>query len=161
VILFNNIIQVGASADLDGTLPPVIELVAHAHAAQSGMGGLKAVQGNYSRLPVALESFTEKGLGPGDVTPSTGVGFDGFALFYQQRGRGTSIDLDEFRLMSNIPAHGEWEPKREGRPEVSGGISPSLRHIGNLLQAQDFEARLSDLDGYEPILTRGPTLRIA
>ena len=53
----------------------------HAHAAQSGMGGLEAIQGNYSRLAVALESFTEEGLGGGDVTRSTEVGFDGFALF--------------------------------------------------------------------------------
>ncbi len=43
VILFNNIVQVGASADLDGALPPVIEFVIHTHTAQSGMGGLKAV----------------------------------------------------------------------------------------------------------------------
>src|SRR5258708_35891136 len=43
VILFNNIVQVGASADLDSALPPVIEFVIHTHTAQSGMGGLKAV----------------------------------------------------------------------------------------------------------------------
>jgi hypothetical protein len=48
VILFNNIVLVGASADLDGALPPVIELVVHAHAAQSGMGGATA------RLRIAL-----------------------------------------------------------------------------------------------------------
>ena len=45
------------------------------------MGGFEAIQGNYSRLAVALESFTEEGLGGGDVTRSTEVGFDGFALF--------------------------------------------------------------------------------
>ena len=39
----------------------------------------KAIQGNYSRLAVALESLTEEGLGGGDVTRSTEVGFDGFA----------------------------------------------------------------------------------
>ena len=55
VILFDNIVQVGASADLDGIFRTVIELVVHAHAAQSGMGGLEAIQGNYSRLAVALE----------------------------------------------------------------------------------------------------------
>ena len=81
VILFDNIVQVGASADLDGIFPTVIELVIHAHAAQSGMGGLEAIQGNDSRLAVALESLTEEGLGGGDVTRSTEVGFDGFALF--------------------------------------------------------------------------------
>ena len=32
-------------------------------------------------LAVALESLTEEGLGGGDVTRSTEVGFDGFALF--------------------------------------------------------------------------------
>jgi hypothetical protein len=79
--LFDIIVQVGASADLDRIVPPVIELVIHAHAAQSGMGGLEAIQGNYSRLAVALESLTEEGLGGGDVTRSTEVGFDGFALF--------------------------------------------------------------------------------
>jgi hypothetical protein len=56
------------------------------------MGGFEAIQGNYSRLAVALESFTEEGLGGGDVTRSTEVGFDGFALFIKRRGRGTSID---------------------------------------------------------------------
>ena len=30
------------------------------------MGGLEAIQGNYSRLAVALESLTEEGLGGGD-----------------------------------------------------------------------------------------------
>ena len=58
----------------------VIEFVIHAHAAQSGMGGLEAIQGNYSRLAVAFESLTEEGLGGGDVTRSTEVGFGGFAL---------------------------------------------------------------------------------
>ena len=75
MILFDNIVQVGASADLDGIFPTVIELIIHAHAAQSGMGGLEAIQGNYSRgLAVALESLTEKGLGGGDVTRSTEIG---------------------------------------------------------------------------------------
>jgi hypothetical protein len=41
------------------------------------MTGLEAIQGNYSRLAVTLESFTEEGLGGGDVTRSTEVGFDG------------------------------------------------------------------------------------
>jgi hypothetical protein len=45
------------------------------------MGGFEAIQGNYSRLAVALESFAEEGLGGGDVTRSTEVGFDSFALF--------------------------------------------------------------------------------
>jgi hypothetical protein len=58
----------GQGADLDGIFPTVIELVIHAHAAQSGMGGLAAIQVNYSRLAVALESLTEEGLGSGDVT---------------------------------------------------------------------------------------------
>jgi hypothetical protein len=71
MVLFDYIVQVGASADLDGIIPTVIELVIHAHAAQSGMGGLKAIQGNYSRLAVAFESFTEEGPGGGDVTRST------------------------------------------------------------------------------------------
>src|SRR6266436_2274896 len=44
-------------------------------------GWVRTIQGNYSRLAVALESFTEEGLGGGDVTRSTEVGFDGFALF--------------------------------------------------------------------------------
>ena len=48
MILFDYIVQVGASADLDGIIPTVIELVIHAHAPQSGMGGLEAIQGNYS-----------------------------------------------------------------------------------------------------------------
>ena len=81
VILFDDVVQVGTISNLDGIVPTVIELVIHAHAPQSGMGGLEAIQGNYSRLAVALESFTEEGLGGGDVTRSTEVGFDGFALF--------------------------------------------------------------------------------
>jgi hypothetical protein len=56
------------------------------------MGGLEAIQGNYSRLAVALESPTEESLGGGNVARSTEVGFDGFALFINKRGRGTSID---------------------------------------------------------------------
>jgi hypothetical protein len=55
MILFENIVQVGAGADLDRIIPTVIELVIHAHAAPSGMGGLEAIQGDYSRLAVALE----------------------------------------------------------------------------------------------------------
>ena len=41
----------------------------------------KPIQGNYSRLAVALERFTEESLGGGNVARSTEVGFDGFALF--------------------------------------------------------------------------------
>src|SRR5271168_3644198 len=81
VILFDNVVQVGTVSNLDGIVPTVIEFIIHAHAPQSGMGGLEAIQGNYSPLAVALESFTEEGLGGGDVTRSTEVGFDGFALF--------------------------------------------------------------------------------
>src|SRR5260370_24177552 len=79
VILFDDVVQVGTISNLVGIVPTVIEFVIHAHAAQSRMGGLEAIQGNYSRLSVALESFTEKRLGGGDVTRSTEVGFDGFA----------------------------------------------------------------------------------
>ena len=81
MILFDDVVQVGTFSNLDGIVPTVIEFVIHAHAPQSGMGGLEAIQGNYSRLAVALESFTEEGLGGGDVTRSTQVGFDGFTLF--------------------------------------------------------------------------------
>ena len=81
MILFDDVVQVGTISNLDGMVPTVIEFVIHAHAPQSGMGGLEAIQGNHSRLAVALESFTEEGLGGGDVTRSTEVGFDGFALF--------------------------------------------------------------------------------
>jgi len=51
--------------------------------------GSKPSKGNYSRLAVAFESFTEEGLGGGDVTCSTDVGFDGFALFINS---ASSID---------------------------------------------------------------------
>jgi hypothetical protein len=92
VILFYDVVQVGTISNLDGIVPTVIEFVIHAHAPQSGMGGLEAIQGNYSRLAVALESFTEEGPGGGDVTRSTLGRIRRFCLFYQQRGRGTSID---------------------------------------------------------------------
>ena len=81
VILFDDVVQVGTISNLDRIVPTVIEFVIHAHAAQSGVGGLETIQGNYSRLAVAFESFTKEGLGGGDVTRSTEVGFDGFALF--------------------------------------------------------------------------------
>jgi hypothetical protein len=57
VILFDNVVQVGAVSNLDGTVPTIIELVIHTHAAQSGMGGLEAIQGNYSRLAVRLRAL--------------------------------------------------------------------------------------------------------
>ena len=57
VILFDDVVQVGTISNLDGIGPTVIELVIHAHAPQSGMGGLEAIQGNDSRLAVAFESF--------------------------------------------------------------------------------------------------------
>ena len=53
VILFDGVVQVGTISNLDGIVPTVIEFVIHAHAPQSGMGGLEAIQGNYSRLAVA------------------------------------------------------------------------------------------------------------
>jgi hypothetical protein len=67
VTLFDNVVQIETVSNLDGTVPTITEFVIHSHAAQSGMGGLKAIQGNYPRLAVALESFTEEGLGGGDV----------------------------------------------------------------------------------------------
>ena len=45
------------------------------------MAGLEAIQGNDSWLAVALESFTEEGLGGRDVTRSTEIGFDSVPLF--------------------------------------------------------------------------------
>ena len=92
VILFDDVVQVGTISNLDGTVPTVIEFVIHTHAAQSGMGGLEAIQGDYSRLAVALECLTEEGLGGGDITGSTLGRIRRFCLVYQQRGRGTSID---------------------------------------------------------------------
>ncbi len=68
VILFDDVVQVGTISNLDRIVPTVIEFAIHAHAPQSGVGGLEAIQGNYSRLAVAFESFTEEGLGGGDVT---------------------------------------------------------------------------------------------
>jgi DnaB-like helicase C terminal domain len=52
VILFDDVVQVGTISNVDGIVPTVIEFVIHAHAPQSGMGGLEAIQGNYSRLAV-------------------------------------------------------------------------------------------------------------
>jgi hypothetical protein len=54
VILFDDVVQVGTISNLDGIVPTVVEFVIHAHAAQSGMGEFEAIQGNYSRLAVAL-----------------------------------------------------------------------------------------------------------
>ena len=48
VILFDDVVQVGTISNLDGIVPTVIEFAIHAHTAQSGMGRLKAIQGNYS-----------------------------------------------------------------------------------------------------------------
>ena len=71
MILFDDVVQVGTIWNLDGTVPTVIEFVIHAHAPQSGMGGLEAIRVITLGSPVALESFTEEGLGGGDVTRST------------------------------------------------------------------------------------------
>ena len=48
VILFDDVVQVGTISNLDRIVPTVIEFVIHAHAAQSGVGGLETIQGNYS-----------------------------------------------------------------------------------------------------------------
>jgi len=45
VVLFDDVIKVGARADLDGAFPTVIEFVIHTHAAQGGMGWFEAVGG--------------------------------------------------------------------------------------------------------------------
>ena len=92
VILFSDVVQVATISNLDGTVPTVMEFAIHTQAPQSGMAGLEAIQGNDSWLAVALESFTEEGLGGSDVTRSTEIGFDRFPLFYQQHDGGTSID---------------------------------------------------------------------
>jgi len=54
--------------------------------------GSKPSEGNYSRLAVALESFTKEGLRSGDVARATEVGFNRVTLFKRRRGRGTPID---------------------------------------------------------------------
>ena len=56
------IVQVGTSADLDGIVPTVIELVIHAHAAQSGMGGLEAIQVITLGSPWRLRALRKKAL---------------------------------------------------------------------------------------------------
>ena len=45
VILFDNVVQVGTVSNLDGIVPTIMEFIIHAHAAQSGVGGLEAIQG--------------------------------------------------------------------------------------------------------------------
>jgi hypothetical protein len=67
VVLFDDVVQIRASADLNGVLPTVIEFVVHAHATQSAMGRFEAVQGNHPRVAVATERLTEEGFGGGDV----------------------------------------------------------------------------------------------
>ena len=111
MILFDNVVQVGTASNLDGIIPTIIEFVIRTHATQSGMGGLKAIQANYSRLAVALESFTEEGLGGGDVTRSTEVGFDGFCLFYinsarlrTQRTKGCGSRMTTASASGPLPA---------------------------------------------------------
>jgi hypothetical protein len=43
VTLFDNVVQVGTVSNLHGTVSTIIEFVIHTHAAQSDMGGLKAI----------------------------------------------------------------------------------------------------------------------
>ena len=81
VVLFDDVVKIRASADLDGAFPPVIEFVIHTHAAQGGMGWFEAVEGNHTRIAVTAKRSTEEGFGGGDVARSTEVGFDGFTLF--------------------------------------------------------------------------------
>ena len=67
VILFDDVVQVGTISNLDGIVPTVIEFVIYAPAPQGRMGWFEAVNGNYPRVAVAVERFTEVGLGGSDV----------------------------------------------------------------------------------------------
>ena len=85
------------------------------------MGGLKGIQGNYSRLAVAFESFTEEGLGGGDVTRSTLGRIRRFCPVYQQRGRGTPID----RLLSGMS-----RPRARNRRPAAHRLASISRTLG-------------------------------
>ena len=54
--------------------------------------GSKPSEGNYSRLAVALESFTKEGLRSGDVARATLGRIQPCYPLYRRRGRGTPID---------------------------------------------------------------------
>jgi hypothetical protein len=71
VILFDDVVQVGTISNLDGIVPTVIEFVIHAPAPQGRMGWFEAVNVNYPRVAVAVERFTEVGLGGSDVARAT------------------------------------------------------------------------------------------
>jgi hypothetical protein len=92
VILFDDVVQVGTISNLDGIVPTVVEFVIHAHAPQSGMGGLEAVDGNHTRIAVTAKRSTEEGFGGSDVARSTLGMILRFDPLYRRRGRGTSID---------------------------------------------------------------------
>jgi hypothetical protein len=81
VVLFDHVVKIRASADLDSAFPPIIEFVIHTHAAQSGMGWFESVEGNHTRIAVTTKRSTKEGFGSRDVACSTKVGFYGFALF--------------------------------------------------------------------------------
>jgi hypothetical protein len=55
VILFDDVVQGGIISNLDGIVPTIIEFVIRTHAPQSGMGGLKAIQCNYSGCKTSAE----------------------------------------------------------------------------------------------------------
>ena len=74
------------------------------------MGGLEAIQGNYSRLAVALESFAEESLGGGNVARSTEVGFDGFALFIN-----SAVEVHPLTAYLEV---GQSLPARNRRPDA-------------------------------------------
>ena len=67
VVLFDDVVQIRASADLNGGLPTVIEFVVHAMRRRAAWVGSKPSQGNHPRVAVATERLTEEGFGGGDV----------------------------------------------------------------------------------------------
>jgi hypothetical protein len=70
-------------------------------------------------LAVALECLTEEGLGGGDITGSTEVGFDGFALFIN-------------RAVEVHPLTAYFEVGQEStRQESPTGRSQACQHFSN------------------------------
>jgi hypothetical protein len=95
VILFDNIVQVGASADLDGFFPTVIELVIHAHAGDAIATGQKPT---LSRCGIGLsqraKAFAIKF--PFDVKAILPVGVDVRVACRRQMRHISVIDVVAF-----------------------------------------------------------------
>src|SRR5262245_39872180 len=108
MVLLYDIVQVLTTANLYRVLPPVVELIAHAHAPQSRMRRLETIQCDGTRLAVVLQCFAKKSLRRSAISSSTEMRFHGPSSFIHSTVQVHPLTSNLYIGLITAPGSTNW-----------------------------------------------------